>query len=240
MTHKSYSILFDFKSFFFQKIVQNVKTAWLQMLFKTVRREKEPKNKKEKMAMRKTHPKWQMRWKVKTTFWWNTRNNYLLKNYRPHSEGMGKVLFSQVCVCSHFGGGTPIQLMGSTHILPDWGCTPSIPTGGTPILPDREGTPIPGQDRGSTPIPDQEGGLLHPRSGWGVPPPPPVQVRSQVRMGEGGTSNQNSTACTFYAAGGMPLAFTQEDFLVKIDFMSSRHKIRNLLILFLPYFFVPF
>ena len=25
--------------------------------------------------------------------------------YCPHSEGMGKVLFSQVSVCSHFGGG---------------------------------------------------------------------------------------------------------------------------------------
>ena len=30
----------------------------------------------------------------------------------------------------------------------------------------------------------------------------------------GGTPNWNSIACTCYAAGGMPLAFTQEDFLV--------------------------
>ena len=44
-------------------------------------------------------------------------------------------------------------------------------------------------------------------TGWGVPPPwldgvPPPPIR------------QNSTASTCYAAGGMPLAFTQEDFLV--------------------------
>ena len=34
-----------------------------------------------------------------------------LHHYRPHSEGMGKVLFSQVSVCPHFGGtgATPIR-----------------------------------------------------------------------------------------------------------------------------------
>ena len=32
-------------------------------------------------------------------------------------------------------------------------------------------------------------------------------------MGEG-YPNQNSIACTCYAAGGIPLSFTQEDFLV--------------------------
>ena len=43
--------------------------------------------------------------------------------------------------------------------------------------------------------------------------PPSIQVWSQVRTG-GSTPNRNSTACTCYAAGGRPLAFTQEHFLV--------------------------
>ena len=41
----------------------------------------------------------------------------------------------------------------------------------------------------------------------------PSQVRSQDRGG-GGTLYWNSIVCTCYAAGGMPLAFTQEYFLV--------------------------
>ena len=61
--------------------------------------------------------------------------------------------------------------------------------------------------------------------GWGVPQPglngrgypiPGVGVPSQVWM-VGGTQppiRQSSIASTCYAAGGMPLAFTQEDFLV--------------------------
>ena len=58
------------------------------------------------------------------------------------------------------------------------------------------GYPIPGLDGG--------GGVPHPRSGWcgGVPGVPPLPTR------------QSSIASTFYAAGGVPLAFTQEDFLV--------------------------
>ena len=55
------------------------------------------------------------------------------------------------------------------------------------------------------------GGVLCPRSGWlggtppppelvGVPPPPPIR--------------QSSIASTCYGAGSVPLAFTQEDFLV--------------------------
>ena len=101
----------------------------------------------------------------------------------------GKVLFSQASVCSYFGeGGTPIQLMGGTPSLPDRGGTPHPRSGrGVPPSQVRMG--------GSTPIPGQDGGYPHPRSG------------------RGGTPNWNSTACTCYAAGGMPLAFTQ-DFLV--------------------------
>ena len=53
--------------------------------------------------------------------------------------------------------------------------------GGTPVT---DGVP-PGQYGGYPPIQD-----------WMEYPPPPTQ---------------DSEACTYYAAGGMPLAFTQED-----------------------------
>ena len=63
-------------------------------------------------------------------------------------------------------------------------------------------------------------GLGYPpaRSGWGTPPP--GQVRTGVPpLARSGWSTfpaprQNSRASTCYAAGGMPLAFTQEDSLV--------------------------
>ena len=69
------------------------------------------------------------------------------------------------------------------------------------------------------------------RSGWwgylGYPPPPqlglddggtpPHQDLARVPPGMGyppPPTRQSSIASTCYAAGGMPLAFTQEDFLV--------------------------
>ena len=52
---------------------------------------------------------------------------------------------------------------------------------------------------GGHPFPGLDGGRGYP-PGKGVPPP-----------------HQTSTACTCYAAGGVPLAFTQEDFLVLED-----------------------
>ena len=77
-------------------------------------------------------------------------------------------MFSQVCVCSTFGGGVPpppIQLMGGgggTPILPDGEVPPSFPTGGTPF---------PGLDGGTPPLPGPGKGyslMLGP--GKGVPP----------------------------------------------------------------------
>ena len=58
------------------------------------------------------------------------------------------------------------------------------------------------------PRPDLERGYPHPDLGRGYPPFHPGQV-----PGQGGrvTPNRNSIA---YVAGGMPLAFTHEDFLV--------------------------
>ena len=66
-------------------------------------------------------------------------------------------------------------------------------------------------------IPSQARGYPHPDLGWA---PCPGQVPGQD--GGGGSSpNQNSMVCTCYAAGGMPLAFTQEDFLVKSVFLVN-------------------
>ena len=151
----------------------------------------------------------------------------------PASEGWGKVIFS-LCVSVHTstGGGTPHPLTGVPPSGPDWGVPPFFPTGVTPILSD--GVPL-------IQVPDQGGGTLTweggtpsrpgkgvppwSRPGEGIPPPPPpiqtwegvppVQVRSQDGGG-GSTPNWNSIACTCYAAGGMPLAFTQEDFLLRL------------------------
>ena len=75
------------------------------------------------------------------------------------------------------------------------------------------GTPQPGLDGGGYPIPGLEGGgyPIPGLDGGGVP---------QVWMGGGSTLGtpppirQNSIASTCYPAVGMPLAFTQEDFLV--------------------------
>ena len=81
------------------------------------------------------------------------------------------------------GGGYP-------HPVPTGGrgvgVTSSFLTGGTLILP-----------HGVAPIMTWDGGT----------PPSRSDPRSR------GNPNWNSIACTCYAAGGMPLALTQEDFL---------------------------
>ena len=93
--------------------------------------------------------------------------------------------------------------------------------GGYPILPT-EGYPIPGPDRG-TPSHTCTGGYLHPRHGWvpqGTPHPdlgwgnPPLPTWTWDGVTPPSVRRQISIATTCYAAGGMPLAFTQEDFLV--------------------------
>ena len=86
-----------------------------------------------------------------------------------------------------------------------------------PIQPWTGGVPDPALDRGGTPTLDG-GGLPHPISGggggtpshlWGgcTPgTPPPAGIAS---------------TCYGYAAGGVPLAFTQEDFLVVELFLKK-------------------
>ena len=141
---------------------------------------------------------------------------FVFSFYRPNPKDDGRLCFHFV---HHFGGGV--------------GGTPSQVWKGL-------GVPHPRSGRGggvSQPKVWMEGGgLPNPRSGWGVPHPrsgqgggvprvlphhqdgvPPISRMGyppvQVRIG-GGYLNWNSMACTCYAAGGMPLAFTQEEFLV--------------------------
>ena len=122
-----------------------------------------------------------------------------------------EVMFSQVCVCSGRGV-TPSQVRMGGYPIPGlvWGVAPR------PGLDGRGGTP-----------PARSGwwmGTPPAGSGWwgGTPPgldgvPPPTPIR------------QSSIASTCYLAGGMPLAFTQEDFLGhhKIKFYILRQNLHQ-------------
>ena len=104
-------------------------------------------------------------------------------------------------------GGTPSQVWMVGGYLPTrsrwWGVPHprSACWGGTP--PTRSGC------WGIPPWPGLDGGLVWMVGGtWGTPPPPPMR--------------QSSITSTCYAAGGMPLAFTQEDFLVSIVYNETK------------------
>ena len=128
--------------------------------------------------------------------------NYLLP---PAYEVRGKVLFSQVSVCSHFRGGGrgyPIQLMEGGGVV--------IPGGRLPHPRFRQGVPcsrsvgypIPGPGGGTPFQVEVVGRYPIPGPGREVPPPP--------------IKRQSSIASTCYTAGSMPFAFTQDNFLVSI------------------------
>ena len=133
----------------------------------------------------------------------------------PASEGWREVIFS-VCVSVHRGG-TPSSWRGVPH--PAVGGTPSS-WRGVPYPADG-GYPI--QLMGGTP--SSWWGVPHP-AGGGVPQPADGGYPGRYTPLAGvpptrGTTpppHQSSIACTCYAAGGMPLAFTQEDFLVYFIF----------------------
>ena len=114
------------------------------------------------------------------------RDSYI---YRPRTYVRREVMFSQVCLCSTFGGG-------------------------------RGGTPSQVWLGGDTPSQVWLGGVPHPRSTWGTPPDLGWGTSLDLgrgtppELGWGNPPRQISVASTCYAAGGMPLAFTQEDFLV--------------------------
>ena len=111
----------------------------------------------------------------------------------------------------------------------DWGGYPYPRSGqGVPHPRSGQGVPHPRSGFGATPIQSHEGVPLSQVRTGGTPIPhqdrevPPSQVPPHIGQvpGQegGGTPNWNSTALTCYVAGGggMPLTFTQEDFLVEI------------------------
>ena len=111
---------------------------------------------------------------------------------------MGKVLFSQVSVCSQGvgEGGGYLPWMGVTYLgrgVPTLDGGRHLPWIG--MVPTLGGGVVPG----ITPPPTQQ-------AGWGTPLP--------IGLDRGTPWRQRSRASTCYAVGGMPLAFTQEDFLV--------------------------
>ena len=113
------------------------------------------------------------------------------------------------------GEGTVFGLFVSSHLDGGGG-----EDGGNLVLPMEGVTPIPGQD-GEYPHLKSGRDVLHLRSEWGtpisrmgVPPSAELGYPPGLRSGRSGTPNWNSIVSTSYAAGGVPLAFMQEDFLV--------------------------
>ena len=101
---------------------------------------------------------------------------------------------------------TPSQVQVGVYLVPGWG-----------------GYPVPG--RGGEPHP-RSGGVPHPRSGGRYPIPGPG---GYPIPGPGTPPRQSSTASTCYVAGGVPLAFTQGDFLVSLCFWASKYNIYSTL-----------
>ena len=150
--------------------------------------------------------------------------------YRPHPKDGRRYLFS-VCLSVHISGGEGVPQSGLGG-----GTTSQVWAGGTPSQCWLGGYPIPGLGRGE--------GVPHPRSGqggtrvlpqtWnGVPPwtwdwvPPRPGMGYSPNLGRGIPPPTWDIASTCYAAGGMPLAFTQEDFLVAYIFVWIYRRIRN-------------
>ena len=144
--------------------------------------------------------------------------------YRPHSKGMWEgVIFSQLCVCSH---GYPISIQQYFHwslSFPGDTLFPSHNTSTGPMSFPRWGTP-PARGWG-IPQSGQEGGTPGwgtPGQGWVTPYPgmeyPQAGQDGGVPPSQGWGTPQDNRGSTCYAAGGKSLAFTQEDFLVNMDF----------------------
>ena len=153
--------------------------------------------------------------------------------YRPRTKYKGRYCFHR-CLSVHLSGGTPSSWQGEVpHSRSRWGY---------PI--QSTGVPIPGPGRGfhiqlmGVPHPRSRQGVPHPAD-RGTPSQVQVEgvswVTPRSRPGMGylhlgldgvpfpiqgwmgypsPVRRQSSIASTCYMAGGMPLAFTQEDFLV--------------------------
>ena len=103
-------------------------------------------------------------------------------------------------------GGTPLQVWMRGTPSSWWGCTPSSWQGGTPS--SWQGVPPSSWQGYPWGTPGQGYPWQGPRAG--VPCPLAGGTPQQGIL----PPNRSSIACTCYAVGGMPLAFTQEDFLV--------------------------
>ena len=117
--------------------------------------------------------------------------------YRPHPKDGKGTFFTGVCLPTPGGGGFTPSPSHNTSTSPM-----SFP-GGTLVAGPRSlpgGYPVLGY-----PLARSECGTLS--QDWGTSPPP-------------SPPGQNSRASTYYAAGGMPLAFTREDCLVWIHYCN--------------------
>ena len=152
---------------------------------------------------------------------------------RVRSTREGTV-FTGVCLLTSRGGGYPVQLMGGTPFPARQGGYPIQLMGGYPLPRSGwGGTPFPGPDggvppsqvqTGGSPFPGLDGGYPLPRSRWGVPP---SQVWRGVPPQQGYPLLPYQHSVYLLRAGGMPLAFTQENFL-HISFCSNFYHIRKL------------
>ena len=127
----------------------------------------------------------------------------------------GGYIFS-LFVCSHLGGGgtrgaPPPLPHPAPHLDLDGGVQRPAPhldlDGGHPAPAPPPG---PGGGRPTPPHPTPPWQAPPPGPGWGAPHPPTWTWMGGCPP----TPHRNNIACTCYAAVGMPLAFTQEDFLV--------------------------
>ena len=146
---------------------------------------------------------------------------------------MGEGTVFSLFVSPHLGGGTPVRSGG----YPIPGLAGGYPIPGLGRGRRRGGYPIQGLDRGGYLGYPPDGGYLgypQTRSGWGIPPtrsgwgkPPGPGMGSPANLGWDNPPQTWDRVPppdlgwgTCYAAGGMPLAFTQEDFLVNISFQK--------------------
>ena len=110
----------------------------------------------------------------------------------------------------------PGQDWGTPQLGHDWGTPPARTGLGYLLPPTRPGLGYPPHNRDTTEVPPP----LQPGQYWGTPLARtglvyPTAPLTRTGLGHSPTPRQNSSASTCYAEGGMPLAVTQEDFLVK-------------------------
>ena len=163
---------------------------------------------------------------------WKCQETYSLL---PASVGWGKVIVSVCYSLSQWEGGTyPAQVQGTTpqpRYLPlsRWGWGRGYPR----YLPPGQGTYPLGQVRTGEGVPQGTYPTSQVRMRGGVPKvPPPSQVRMRGGVPQGtyppgqgtyslphqGTYPPSPRQGLATRRGGMPLAFTQEDFLLFISF----------------------